>query len=153
MSKITTSLWFDGNAEEAADFYTSVFKDSKITNISRYGDAGPGPKGSVMVVGFELNGQSFIGINGGPQFKFSPAVSLVINCETQQDIDYYWDHLLAGGAPNQCGWLTDKYGLSWQIVPATLSELMNDDQKANRVMAAVLKMVKLDLAELQRAAA
>lgn len=153
MSKITTSLWFDGNAEEAARFYTSIFKESKITSISYYGDAGPGPKGSVMVVGFELNGQSFIGINGGPQFKFSPAISLVVNCETQAEIDYYWDHLVAGGAPNQCGWLTDKYGLSWQIVPARLSELMKDDQKANRVMAAVLKMVKLDLAELQRAAA
>lgn len=153
MSKITTSLWFDGNAEEAAGFYTSIFKESKITNISRYGDAGPGPKGSVMVVGFELNGQSFIGINGGPQFTFSPAISLVVNCETQAEIDYYWDHLVAGGAPNQCGWLTDKYGLSWQIVPANLSELMKDDQKANRVMSAVLKMVKLDLAELQRAAA
>jgi predicted 3-demethylubiquinone-9 3-methyltransferase (glyoxalase superfamily) len=153
MSKITTSLWFDSNAEEAANFYTSVFKDSKITNISRYGDVGPGPKGSVMVVGFELNGQSFIGINGGPHFKFSPAISLVINCETQDEIDYYWDRLVEGGAPSQCGWLTDKYGLSWQIVPTVINELMKDADKANSVMAAVLKMVKLDITELQRAAA
>ncbi|WP_315837552.1 VOC family protein [Bradyrhizobium prioriisuperbiae] len=151
--KITTSLWFDGNAEEAANFYTSIFKDSKITRISRYGDAGPGPKGSVMVVAFELNGQSFIGINGGPHFKFSPAISLMINCDTQQELDHYWDSLLAGGAPSQCGWLTDKFGLSWQVVPSIMNELMSDADKANRVMAAVMKMVKLDIAELQRAAA
>ena len=151
--KITTSLWFDGNAEEAANFYTSIFKDSKITRISRYGDAGPGPKGSVMVVAFELNGQSFIGINGGPHFKFSPAISLMVNCDTQQELDHYWNSLLAGGAPQQCGWLTDKFGLSWQIVPSIMNELMSDADKANRVMGAVLKMVKLDIAELQRAAA
>lgn len=151
--KITTSLWFDGNAEEAANFYTSIFKDSKITRISRYGDAGPGPKGSVMVVAFELNGQSFIGINGGPHFKFSPAISLMINCDTQQELDHYWDSLLDGGAPSQCGWLTDKFGLSWQVVPSIMNELMSDADKANRVMTAVLKMVKLDIAELQRAAA
>lgn len=151
--KITTSLWFDGNAEEAANFYTSIFKDSKITRISRYGDAGPGPKGSVMVVAFELNGHSFIGINGGPHFKFSPAISLMVNCDTQQELDHYWNSLLAGGAPQQCGWLTDKFGLSWQIVPSIMNELMSDADKANRVMSAVLKMVKLDIAELQRAAA
>ena len=153
MSKITTSLWFDGNAEEAANFYTSIFKDAKITSVSRYGDAGPGPKGSVMVVAFELNGQSFIGINGGPQFKFSPAISLVVNCETQDEIDHYWDRLLEGGAPQQCGWLTDKFGLSWQVVPTIIGELMKDPEKGNRAMAAVLKMVKLDIAEIKRAAA
>lgn len=154
MSKITTSLWFDGNAEEAANFYTSIFKDAKITSVSRYGDAGPGPKGAVMVVAFELNGQSFIGINGGPQFKFSPAISLVVNCETQEEIDHYWDRLLeGGGAPQQCGWLTDKFGLSWQVVPTIIGEAMKDPDKGNRVMAAVLKMVKLDIAEIKRAAA
>ncbi|MBR1220734.1 VOC family protein [Bradyrhizobium sp. U87765 SZCCT0131] len=153
MSKLTTSLWFDGNAEEAATFYTSVFKDAKITSVSRYGDAGPGPKGSVMVVAFELNGQSFIGINGGPQFKFSPAISLVVNCETQDEIDHYWDRLLEGGAPQQCGWLTDKFGLSWQVVPTIIGEVMKDPEKGNRAMAAVMKMVKLDIAEILRAAA
>lgn len=153
MSKLTTSLWFDGNAEEAATFYTSVFKDAKITSVSRYGDAGPGPKGSVMVVAFELNGQSFIGINGGPQFKFSPAISLVVNCETQDEIDLYWDRLLEGGAPQQCGWLTDKFGLSWQVVPTIIGEVMKDPEKGNRAMAAVMKMVKLDIAEILRAAA
>ncbi|MGO4715798.1 VOC family protein [Bradyrhizobium sp. 2TAF24] len=153
MSKITTSLWFDGNAEDAANFYASIFKDSKITAVSRYGDAGPGPKGNVMVVAFELNGQSYIGINGGPQFKFSPAISLVVNCETQDEIDYYWDRLIEGGAPQQCGWLTDKFGLSWQVVPTIIGEVMKDPDKGNRAMAAILKMVKLDIAEILRAAA
>jgi len=153
MSKITTSLWFDGNAEDAANFYTSIFKDSKITSVSRYGDAGPGPKGKVMVVAFELSGQSYIGINGGPQFKFSPAISLAVNCETQEEIDYYWDRLLEGGAAQQCGWLTDKFGLSWQVVPTIIGEVMKDPNKGNRAMAAVLKMVKLDIAEILRAAA
>jgi predicted 3-demethylubiquinone-9 3-methyltransferase (glyoxalase superfamily) len=153
MEKLTTCLWFDGNAEEAVDFYTSIFEDSKITHVSRYGEAGPGPKGKVMVVAFELNGQSFIALNGGPQFKFTPAMSLVVNCETQAAINHYWDGLVAGGAPQQCGWLTDKYGLSWQIVPAKIGEWMKDAAKGQRVMAAVMKMVKLDIAELQRAAA
>jgi predicted 3-demethylubiquinone-9 3-methyltransferase (glyoxalase superfamily) len=153
MQKISPFLWFDSNAEEAANFYTSIFKDSKITSVSRYGEAGPGPKGSVMVVAFELNGQTFLALNGGPNFKFTPAVSFVINCETQDEIDYYWDHLVAGGAPQQCGWLTDKFGLSWQVVPAIMGELVKDAKKAEHVMAAVMKMVKLDLAELKRAAA
>lgn len=153
MEKLTTCLWFDGNAEEAVDFYTSIFKDLKITHVSRYGEAGPGPKGKVMVVAFELNGQSFIALNGGPQFKFTPAISLVVNCETQAAIDHYWDSLIAGGAPQQCGWLTDKYGLSWQVVPAKIGEWMQDAARGQRVMTAVMKMVKLDIAELQRAAA
>ncbi|MDR3465767.1 MAG: VOC family protein [Xanthobacteraceae bacterium] len=153
MEKLTTCLWFDGNAEEAVAFYTSIFKDAKITHVSRYGETGPGPNGKVMVVAFELNGQSFMALNGGPQFKFTPAISLVVNCETQQAIDHYWDGLIAGGAAQQCGWLTDKYGLSWQIVPSKIGEWMKDAAKGQRVMAAVMKMVKLDIAELQRAAA
>jgi predicted 3-demethylubiquinone-9 3-methyltransferase (glyoxalase superfamily) len=153
VQKISPFLWFDSNAEEAANFYTSIFKDSKITSVSRYGEAGPGPKGSVMVVAFELNSQSFLALNGGPNFKFTPAVSFVINCETQDEIDYYWDHLVAGGAPQQCGWLTDKFGLSWQVVPAIIGELVKDAKKSEHVMAAVMKMVKIDLAELKRAAA
>ena len=153
MEKLTTCLWFDGNAEEAVAFYTSIFKDAKITHVSRYGEAGPGPRGKVMVVAFELNGQSFMALNGGPQFKFTPAISLVVNCETQEAIDHYWNGLISGGAPQQCGWLTDKYGLSWQIVPAKIGEWMQDAAKGQRVMAAVMKMVKLDIAELERAAA
>ncbi|MEW6640834.1 MAG: VOC family protein [Pseudomonadota bacterium] len=153
MSKITTSLWFDGNAEEAANFYTSIFRDSKITSISRYSDAGPGPKGSVMVVAFELNGNPFIAINGGPQYKFTPAVSLLINCDTQDEIDHYWDNLLTGGTPQRCGWLTDKFGLSWQVVPSMMGELMSNPQTGGRVAAAMMTMIKLDIAELRRAAA
>ena len=152
MQGLTTCLWFDGKAEEAANFYTSIFKDSKITHISRYGDSGPGPKGSVMVVMFEMNGQSFMGLNGGPMFTFSPAISLVVNCDTQEEIDHYWDRLLEGGKPSQCGWLTDKYGLSWQVVPAKIGEYFKDPEKGNRVMAAVMKMVKLDINEMKRAA-
>lgn len=152
MQGLTTCLWFDGNAEEAVNFYTSIFKDSKITHVSRYGDSGPGPKGSVMVVMFEMNGQSFMGLNGGPMFTFSPAISLVVNCDTQEEIDHYWDRLLEGGKPSQCGWLTDKYGLSWQVVPAKIGEYFKDPEKGNRVMAAVMKMVKLDINEMKRAA-
>ena len=152
MQGLTTCLWFDGKAEEAANFYTSIFKDSKITHVSRYGDSGPGPKGSVMVVMFEMNGQSFMGLNGGPMFTFSPAISLVVNCDTQEEIDHYWDRLLEGGKPSQCGWLTDKYGLSWQVVPAKIGEYFKDPEKGNRVMAAVMKMVKLDINEMKRAA-
>jgi predicted 3-demethylubiquinone-9 3-methyltransferase (glyoxalase superfamily) len=122
MQKITPFLWFDNQAEEAANFYVSVFKDGKIKQIARYGDAGPGPKGSVMVVDFEINGQEFTALNGGPTFKLSEAVSFVVHCKTQDEVDYYWEKLSAdGGAPNQCGWLKDKYGLSWQIPPDVLT--------------------------------
>jgi len=155
MQKITPFLWFDGNAEEAALFYTSIFKDSKILNVSRYGDAGPGTKGAVMVVSFQLEGQQFTALNGGPLFKFSEAFSFVVNCETQKEIDEYWNKLTSGGGKeSQCGWLKDKFGFSWQIVPAALGKLMSGDpQKANRVMQALLQMKKFDIATLEEAAA
>jgi len=154
MQKITPFLWFDGNAEEAALFYTSIFKNSKILNVSRYGDAGPGTKGAVMVVSFQLEGQQFTALNGGPQFKFSEAFSFVVNCETQREIDEYWTKLTSGGGrESECGWLKDKFGFSWQIVPAALGKLMSGDpKKANRVMQAVLQMKKLDIATLEEAA-
>jgi len=154
MQKITPFLWFDGNAEEAALFYTSIFKNSKILNVSRYGDAGPGTKGAVMVVSFQLEGQQFTALNGGPQFKFSEAFSFVVNCETQKEIDEYWNKLTSGGGKeSECGWLKDKFGFSWQIVPAALGKLMSGDpKKANRVMQAVLQMKKLDIATLEEAA-
>ncbi len=153
MQKITPFLWFDDKAEEAMNFYMSIFKNSKTVSISRYGDAGPGPKGSVMVANFELDGQQFIALNGGPNYKFTPAVSFVVNCETQQEVDDLWGKLSAGGATNVCGWLTDKYGLSWQIVPTLLGKLMKDPnpEKTNRVMAALMQMTKLDIATLQQA--
>ena len=152
--KITPFLWFDNQAEEAAQFYTSVFKNSKILATSRYGDAGPGPKGSVMVVSFQLEGQQFTALNGGPQFKFSEAFSFVVSCENQQEIDYYWNKLTTGGGQeSQCGWLKDKFGFSWQIVPTALGKLMSDPKKANRVMQALLQMKKLDIATLEEAAA
>lgn len=151
--KITPFLWFNDNAEQAMDFYTSVFKNSKIVSVSRYGDAGPGPKGSVMVGKFEIEGQEFLALNGGPNFTFTEAISLVVNCETQAEVDAYWDKLGAGGKIQQCGWLKDKFGLSWQIVPAALGKLMADADPAQaaRVMQAVMKMVKLDIATLQKA--
>ena len=155
MQKITPFLWFDNNAEEAAQFYTSVFKNSRILSVSRYGDAGPGPKGSVMVVSFQLEGQQFTALNGGPLFKFSEAFSFVVSCENQQEIDYYWNKLTSGGGQeSQCGWLKDKFGFSWQIVPTALGKLMTDKdpKKANRVMQALLQMKKLDLATLEQAA-
>jgi predicted 3-demethylubiquinone-9 3-methyltransferase (glyoxalase superfamily) len=154
MQKITPFLWFDNNAEEAANFYVSVFKNSKILNVSRYGDAGPGPKGSVMVVSFQLEGQQFTALNGGPQFKFSEAFSFVVNCETQKEIDEYWNKLTSGGGKESaCGWLKDKFGFSWQIVPTALGKLMSGDpKKANRVMQALLQMKKLDIATLEEAA-
>jgi predicted 3-demethylubiquinone-9 3-methyltransferase (glyoxalase superfamily) len=151
--KITTFLWFDNNAQEAMEFYTSIFKNSKIVSVSRYGEAGPGPKGTVMVGSFELEGQQFLALNGGPRFKFTEAISLVISCETQEEIDYFWQQLSAGGQPQQCGWLKDKFGLSWQVVPSVLAQLMQDKdlQKSKRVMTAMLEMVKLDIARLQAA--
>ena len=151
--KITTFLWFDNNAEAAMEFYTAIFKHAKILSVSRYGEAGPGPKGTVMVGAFELEGQRFLALNGGPRFKFTEAISLVIDCETQAEIDYYWDKLSAGGQTQACGWLKDKFGLSWQVVPSVLSELMQDKdpQKSKRVMEAVLQMVKLDIARLRAA--
>lgn len=153
MQKITTFLWFDNQAEEAANFYVSIFKNSRIGKISRYGDAGPGPKGAAMLVTFQIEGQEFIALNGGPQFKFTPAISLLVNCETQQEVDQLWDRLSEGGQKSRCGWLQDKYGLSWQVVPTALSKLMNDPdpQKAGRVMQAMLQMDKIDIARLKEA--
>jgi predicted 3-demethylubiquinone-9 3-methyltransferase (glyoxalase superfamily) len=153
MQKITPFLWFDGKAEEAANFYVSIFKNSKIENVVRYGEAGPGPKGTVMVVGFQLEGQKFTALNGGPVYTFSPAISFYVNCETQAEVDELWDKLSAGGKEIQCGWLTDRYGVSWQIIPNTLMELMQDKDpvKAQRVFQAMLKMVKIDIEGLKRA--
>lgn len=153
--KITPCLWFDGRAEEAVKFYTSVFKRAKKGDVTRYGDAGPGPKGSVMTALFRIEGQEFMALNGGPEFKFTPAVSFIVHCKSQKRVDYYWDKLMeGGGAPQQCGWLTDRFGVSWQVVPAIVPELMQDKdkQKRERVMQAILKMVKLDVGELKRAA-
>lgn len=153
MQKITPFLWFDNQVEEAVNFYVSIFKDAKVVTMSRYGEAGPGPKGAVMTAVFQLFGQQFIALNGGPQFKFTPALSLVVNCETQEEVDDYWEKLSAGGRTDRCGWLTDKYGLSWQIVPTVLGKLMSskDPQKSGRAMQAMLQMTKLDIAALQRA--
>jgi len=151
LQKITPFLWFDHQAEEAAKFYVSVFKDSKMGQVSRYGEGMPLPKGTVMKAAFEIEGQSFVALNGGPQFKFTEAVSFVVNCETQKEIDYYWDKLTGGGGNEvQCGWLKDKYGLSWQIVPTVLPQLV---KKSGRVMEALMHMKKLDIAALERAAA
>jgi len=154
MQKITPFLWFDNQAEEAVKFYTSIFKNSKVGTIARYGESGPGPAGSVMTAAFELEGQPFVALNGGPIFKFTEAVSFVVNCESQDEVDYYWDNLLKGGTPSQCGWLKDQFGLSWQIVPTALSKLLSakDPQKSRRVMEAMLKMVKLDIKTLEEAA-
>ena len=152
--KITTHLWFNGNAEEAVEFYTSVFADSRITNVARWGEGGPAPQGAVMNIAFELAGQSFIALNGGPQFTFSPAMSLFVSCESQAEVDELWTRLLAGGGkPNGCGWLDDRYGVSWQIVPSALIELMSDpDPKASgRVAQALMRMQKIDIAGLLRA--
>jgi predicted 3-demethylubiquinone-9 3-methyltransferase (glyoxalase superfamily) len=155
MDTITPNLWFDGQAEQAAEFYCSIFPDSKIVNVSRYTDAGPGEPGSVMVVDWELNGQRFTGINGGPEFTFSEAVSFLISCEDQDEVDYYWEKLTDGGEEVQCGWCRDRYGLSWQVVPKGMDELFRDPDttKATRAMQAMFDMKKLDLAALQRAAA
>jgi predicted 3-demethylubiquinone-9 3-methyltransferase (glyoxalase superfamily) len=152
--KIVTNLWFDTEAEEAANFYVSVFDNSRIVNVTRYPDAGPREAGMVMTVDFELDGQRFTGINGGPEFKFDEAISLLINCETQEEVDHYWEKLTDGGEESQCGWLKDRYGLSWQVVPAGMEELFahEDKQRADRAMQAMLKMRKLDIEELRRAA-
>ena len=154
MKNITPCLWFDDKAEEAANFYVSIFKNSKITSVSRYGDAGPRPKGTVMVVTFELDGDKFMALNGGPLFTFSEAVSFVVKCASQQEVDHFWDKLSAGGKPGRCGWLKDRYGLSWQIVPTALEELMTDPDatKSSRAMQALLKMDKLDIQGLRKAA-
>lgn len=152
--KITPFLWFNGQAEEAAHFYTSIFRDSKIADITRYGEAGPGEKGSVMTVSFELAGQRFVGLNGDSNYKFTPAISFYISCKTQEEVDYFWKGLLAGGGePNACGWLTDKFGVSWQVVPDTLIEYIQDEdrKKAQRVMQAMMEMVKIDIKKLQEA--
>jgi len=153
MQKIVPFLWFDGKAEEAMNFYVSVFKRSKIVRVSRYGDAGPGPKGSVMSCTFQLEGQDFYALNGGPQFKFTPAISLFVNCETQQEVDELWEKLSAGGRADQCGWLQDKYGLSWQIIPTVLGKMLSDKdpKKANAAMRAMLQMKKIDIKGLQQA--
>src|SRR5882672_1651539 len=153
MQKITPFLWFDGNAEEAANFYISIFKNSKMGKISRYGDAGPGPKGSAMSVTFQLEGQEFFALNGGPHFSFTPAISFFVNCETQQEVDNFWEKLSEGGEKQRCGWLRDKFGVSWQVVPTVLGQLLQDKdaEKSKRVMNAMLKMDKLDIASLKRA--
>jgi predicted 3-demethylubiquinone-9 3-methyltransferase (glyoxalase superfamily) len=155
MQKITPFLWFDGKAEAAMNFYTSIFKNSKVGNVTRYGEAGPGPAGSVLTASFEINGMEFTALNGGPQFKFTEAISFQVPCESQEEVDYYWDRLSEGGQEQQCAWLKDKFGLSWQVVPTILPKLLGDPDraKANRVMQAMLKMQKIDIAKLQQAAA
>ena len=155
--KITPFLWFDSDAEEAVNFYTSIFKNSKIGDVARYGDEGAKaagrPKGSVMTISFELDGQKFAALNGGPVFKFTPAVSFVVDCKTQEEVDEYWEKLSAGGEKSRCGWLKDKYGISWQIVPSLLPKLLQDKDagKSRRVMQAMLQMNKLDIAALKQA--
>ncbi len=153
MPKITPFLWFDHEAEEAAKFYVSVFKNSRITSLSRYGEGAPMPKGSIMTVAFELDGREFIALNGGPLFKFTEAISLSVACSTQEEVDDYWQKLTEGGQEVQCGWLKDKYGLSWQVTPTILGKLLADPdpQKSKRVMQAMLKMKKIVIADLQRA--
>lgn len=153
MQKITPFLWFDGRAEEAANFYASIFKNSKILSVTRHGEAGPGPKGTVMVVVFQLEGQGFLALNGGPQFQFTEAISFVVNCETQGEIDEKWEKLSEGGKRDRCGWLKDKFGVSWQIVPTVLGKLLQDKDtgKSQRVMNAMLQMDKLDIKRLREA--
>ena len=151
--KITTFLWFNDNAEEAVNFYVSVFKNAKVLKTVRYGNVGPGPKGSVMTIEFELDGQKFVALNGGPHFKFTEAISLMVYCETQEEIDYFWEKLSEGGQTVECGWLKDKFGLSWQVVPAMWLELMGEGgEKTDRFMAAMMKMKKFDIEQLKQAA-
>jgi predicted 3-demethylubiquinone-9 3-methyltransferase (glyoxalase superfamily) len=153
MQKITPFLWFNDNAEEAMNFYVSIFKNSKVGKVTRYTDAGPGPKGTAMSVTFELEGQTFMALNGGPQFRFTEAISLFVNCESQQEVDELWEKLSAGGEKNRCGWLKDKFGLSWQIIPSALGEALSDKDpaKAKRAMQAMLQMDKIDIARLKQA--
>ena len=157
MQRITPFLWYDNQAEEAMNYYVSIFKNSKVGSVTRYDEAGAKasgrPKGSVMTAAFQLDGQQFVALNGGPHFKFTEAVSFVVNCETQEEVDYFWEKLSAGGAESQCGWLKDKYGLSWQVVPKVLPELLQskDAGKAQRVMQAMLQMKKIDIKTLQQA--
>ena len=155
MSKITPWLWFDTEGEEAAEFYASIFPNSKITEISRYGLAGPRPEGTVMTVAFELDGQELVALNGGPDFKFNEAVSFLVSCKDQEEVDWYWNRLSEGGEQGPCGWLKDRYGLSWQIIPTALDELLGDPdrEKAQRVMQAMLGMGKIEIEGLERAAA
>jgi predicted 3-demethylubiquinone-9 3-methyltransferase (glyoxalase superfamily) len=153
MQKIIPFLWFDGKAEEAANFYVSIFKNSKILNIARYGEAGPGPVGTVMVATFQIEGQKFMALNGGAQYTFSPAISFYVDCETQTEVDELWEKLSAGGSDVQCGWLRDKFGVSWQVIPKTLIELMQDKDpvKSQRVFNAMMGMIKIDIEALRRA--
>lgn len=153
MQKITPFLWFDNQAEEAMNFYVSVFKNSRVLDVTRYGDSGPGPAGSVMTARFQLEGQEFTALNGGPEFKFTEAISFYVDCQTQEEVDELWQKLSEGGEPGPCGWLKDKYGLSWQIVPRILTDLLNDPDpaKAQSVMKAMLQMSKIDIKGLQLA--
>ena len=153
MRRIAPCLWFDGRAEEAMNFYASIFRNAKIGDVMRRGDAGPGEKGSVLSVTFELDGQEFIALNGSPMFKFSPAISFFVSCETQKEVDELWEKLSAGGEKSRCGWLKDRFGISWQIIPAVLGEMLNhpEPEKAKRALNAMLQMTKIDIAALQRA--
>jgi len=153
MQKITPFLWFDGNAEEAMNFYVSLFKNSKVGKVTRYGEAGPGPKGSVMSATFQLEGQDFYALNGGPQVKFTPTISFFVNCEAQEEVDALWEKLSAGGRKDRCGWLQDRFGVSWQIIPSVLGKLLGDPdpEKSKRVMMAMLQMDKIDIKRLQDA--
>jgi len=153
MQKIHPVLWFDNQAEEAASYYVSIFKDAEILSVSRYGDAGPRPAGSVLTASFRIEGQEFTALNGGPEFTFTPAISFFVDCGAQEEVDQLWEKLTAGGRPGQCGWLEDKFGVSWQIVPKILIELLNDSDpiKSQRVMSAMLQMSKIDIASLKRA--
>lgn len=154
MQKITPFLWFDGQAEEAMNFYVSIFKNSKVLSVNRYGKGAPLPEGTVLTASFELNGLQFVALNGGPQYQFSPATSFVVDCDTQEEVDYYWEKLGAGGTYNPCAWLDDKFGVTWQIVPKQLGQLLSDPDpaKAGRVMQAMMKMKKIIIADLERAA-
>ena len=153
MQKITPFLWFNTQAEEAMNFYVSIFRNSKVLTVTRFGDAGPGPRGSVMTAAFEIEGQKFVALNGGPEFTFSPAISFVVNCDTQQEVDEYWKRLSEGGQEQPCGWVTDKYGLSWQVVPKVLPEMLQDKDaaKSQRVMKAMLQMRRIDIQALKEA--